>query len=397
LKEADIAGIAHSQGSSIEETARKVRYQFLFEQALKYQAQAVAVAHTADDQIETVLMHLLRGAGLAGLKGMNYRTQKNPWSNVIALVRPLLGVFRDEVLDYCTEWNLHPAYDCTNLDITFFRNRIRNELIPELKTYNAGIKLNLLRMTQTLAQDDQALDLLTQGAWEDTCVEKGEGGVALKVDRLLVQPLGIQRRLIRQAISILRPGLRDIDFATVEKALSFVSQPTQSKQCDLANGLCLLQEGRKMWIANWAGDLPTDDWPQINSASLQLAIPGYANLSDRWRIQASPVDNIREAFEQALDNNDPYQAWIDLHDIQPNLSIRSPLPGDRFQPLGLDGQSIKLSDFFINVKVPRRIRNQWPLVCVRTGIVWIPGYRIAHPYRLTSGSTQAIFLRLFKD
>ena len=397
LEEADIDAYARGHAFSIEEAARKVRYQFLFEQARQHQAQAVAVAHTADDQVETLLMHLLRGTGLSGLKGMSYRMHPTPWSNEIALIRPLLGVFRDEVLSYCNEQGLHPVFDRSNLDTTFYRNRIRGELIPTLETYNLGIKSNLLRMAQTLASDDQVLGMLTNDAWQDCCLELVATGIALKIDSLLAQPLGIQRRLVRHAISILRPGLRDIDFSAIERTLLFLLEPTRSEQLDLTNGLRLLREGDKLWIANWKGDLPTDDWPQINSTPRQLTIPGCIDLHGKWHLRATYVMDIQKATAQAADNTDPFQAWIDLWTPQSSLLIRPPLPGDRFQLLGMNGRQVKLSDFFVNVKMPRRVRRNWPLVCLGNDIVWIPGYRISHTHRLTVSSTQVIFLQLFKD
>ena len=122
----DTRAYAEAHSLSIEEAARVLRYRFLFEQARQHAAQAVAAGHTADDQVETVLMHLLRGAGLVGLKGMAYRMLPNPWSSEIALLRPLLGVWRSQVIEYCEEHALQPVLDRTNLDTTYFRNRLRH-------------------------------------------------------------------------------------------------------------------------------------------------------------------------------------------------------------------------------------------------------------------------------
>jgi tRNA(Ile)-lysidine synthase len=397
LEEADITAFARSHGLSIEEAARIVRYQFLFKQAGQHQAQAVAVAHTADDQVETVVMHLLRGAGLTGLKGMSSRLLPNPWSGEIALIRPLLGIFRDEILAYCSENDLQPVFDHSNLDTTFFRNRLRQELIPILETYNTGVKTNLLRMAQTLAGDDQVLETLTNAAWQDCCMGQGMVGIALDTGSLLAQPLSIQRRLVRRAISFLRPGLRDIDFATVERTLAFAQQPIRSAQLDLASGLRLSWEGERLWVANWEAGLPIGDWPQMVAQSLQLSVPGYISLPGKWHIQAEPVGDVQEAITQASTNTNLFQAWIDLHSYQLPFVLRTLLPGDRFQPLGMDGLSVKLSNFFINVKMPRRVRQLWPLVCLGGVITWIPGYRLAHSHRLTSSSTRVVFLQMVKD
>jgi tRNA(Ile)-lysidine synthase len=396
VKKIDITAFARSKSLSIEEAARIARYQFLFEQAGLHEAQAVSVAHTADDQVETILMHLLRGTGLSGLKGMRYRTRPNPWSTEIPLVRPLLGVFREEVLVYCSEWDLHPVFDRSNLDTTFFRNRIRRELIPELETYSSNFKQILWRMAQIIDGDNRVLDLYTADAWQNSCLEQRSGSVVLKMDGLLAQPLGIQRRIIRRAISILRPGLRDIDFATIEKVLYFLRQPAQNGEWDLANGMRMLREGETLSIADWVADLPTSDWPQMDKTPLQLTIPGCLDMLNGWRIQAEVITNIQEAISQALNNPHPYEAWIDTLDNQRSIIVRTLIPGDRFQPHGMEGHSVKLSDFFINVKVPRRARRNWPLITLGDEIAWIPGYRLAHQHRLQSNTRHAIHLKLFK-
>jgi tRNA(Ile)-lysidine synthase len=397
LHKVDISAYALRNTLSVEEAARKVRYQFLFEQALQNNAQAVVVAHTADDQVETVLMHLLRGAGLTGLKGMSFRSQPNPWSSEIALVRPLLGVFREDVMEYCSERGLQPVFDRSNLDTTYFRNRIRAELLPVLETYNINIKSTVLRMAQTLAGDDQVLDGVIHGAWKDCCLEQGVGSVALNSTKLLSKPLGIQRRLVRTAISYLRPGLRDIDFAAIEKVLFFMQQSGQNTQSDLINGLCLIREGDAVWIADWKSNLPTESWPQIDMPSYELPVPGRIDFQNGWHLQSDLVGDVQDAMVNAQKNIDPFKAWINVGEPLSLLKIRSALPGDRFQPLGMEGHSTKLFDFFINIKVPRRLRLHWPLVYLGNEIAWIPGYRISHVHRLTSSTVNVVFLHLFKE
>lgn len=395
LEEVDIHAFASNHGLSTEEAARIVRYRFLFEQAHQAQAQAVAVAHTADDQVETVLMHLLRGSGLPGLKGMDTRMLPNPWSEQIPLVRPFLGIFREEILAYCSEFDLKPVFDRTNLDTTLFRNRIRKELMPSLETYNPNIKKQLWRMARILAGDDWVLESITGLANKNCFLVQSADSIAINAGVLFGQPLGIQRRLIRQAIASLRPGLRDVDFSMIERTLSFAREPARNAEIDLADGLRLVMEGEKLWIANWEKDIPAGDNPHIDYTPLQVAIPGWLDLPGGWRLMVELVQDIHGAIDQASMNTDPYRAWIDILDNQPVFTIRPTRPGDRFQPLGMGNHSIKLSDFFINVKVLRRLRRSWPLVCLGETIVWVPGYRVAHPFRLTPTTKQAVFLRLF--
>ncbi len=156
----DVRGYAESKGLSIEEAARTLRYRFLFEQARECDAQAVAVGHTADDQVETVLMHFLRGAGLTGLKGMSYRSFLPVFDESIPVVRPLLDIWREETVEYCAANGLSPYYDPSNDSPDFLRNRIRHLLIPQLETYNPRFREALWRTAHSLAGDYSALSEL---------------------------------------------------------------------------------------------------------------------------------------------------------------------------------------------------------------------------------------------
>ena len=289
-------------------------------------------------------MHLLRGAGLSGLQGMAYRTLPNPWSETIPLVRPLLGVWREEIMAYIKERDLHPAFDPTNQDRTFFRNRLRNELIPSLESYNPKARERVWKMAQVLQEDYAVIAGVVQAAWEACELEAEDGHILLDLPTFKAQPLGVQRHLLRRAIAFLRPGLRDIDFESIERGLSLLASPGPNRQCDLGAGLQMFLEGERVWIASGAAALPAVEWPQLPpSARLPLAVPGRLALPGGWVLKAERVD-LAVAQEQAARNNDPYQAWITADEIQAPLEVRSRLPGERFKPFGLQGHSQKLSD-----------------------------------------------------
>ena len=374
----DVAGYASQAGLSIEEAARNLRYQFLFEQAEQHGLQAVAVGHTADDQVETVLMHLLRGAGLSGLRGMSYYSLPNPWSRTIPLVRPLLGVWREQIMAYLERQGLEPSLDLSNLEKRYYRNRLRHELIPQLEALNPGARRRIWTMAALLQDEDEAIERVVEAAWGRCCLVENEAVVAFDPGCLREQPKGMQRRLLRRAIARLRPGLRDIDYETVERALDFVASPTQTGQMDLAAGLRLAIDGGRLWLAGWGTSLPDAGAPQLGSAeSLDLVVPGETRLTSQWVFCAEilPTDEVRIAQAQA--NSDPFQAWLDLERLSQPFLIRARLPGERFRPLGMGGHSLKLSDFMVNVGLPRRLRDHWPLLVAGDEIAWVPGYRIA--------------------
>ena len=165
--EVDVERLASEHSLSLEEAARNVRYRYLFEQADKMAVVAVLVGHTADDQVETILMHLLRGSGLSGLRGMEYRLLPNPWSDRIPLVRPLLSTWRSDILQYLTENKIEPVIDQSNLDTAFFRNHLRHDLLPLLDSFHPGVRQNLLRLGVTVRDDFVVLQQLVDQAWDD--------------------------------------------------------------------------------------------------------------------------------------------------------------------------------------------------------------------------------------
>lgn len=393
--DSDVYAFAKEHASSIEEAAREQRYNFLFTLAQKENAQAVVVGHTADDQVETVIMHLLRGSGLAGLRGMTYRNLPNAWSHETALVRPLLGIWRDEVLRYCFDRGLTPVFDSSNLDQTYFRNRIRHDLIPILSEYNPKVKDTIFRTADILSGDNEIISAVVDTAWKKCLYKEGNGYIALNIERFRMQLLGVQRYLVRRAIAFHQPDLRDIDYDTVERVISFVGEPTETLQRDLVAGLVLYLEGDLLWLMQKDAKFPESDFPIVRgSMILDLYLPGALYLGNSWEFHSEILELTVDLRRKVFDNQDPFEAWLDERKLQSPLKIRSRIPGDRIHPLGMGERSVKLADFMINVKMPRRARQNWPLVCSQGTIIWIPGYRIHHAYRITKDSRSVANLKL---
>lgn len=383
----DVAGYASRNSMSIEEAARQLRYEFLFRIAAEHGAQAVAVAHNADDQVETVLMHLLRGAGPRGLRGMAAYSLPNPWSASIPLVRPFLGIWRREILEYCQTNGLDPIEDSSNRDTTYFRNRLRHELLPKLDQFSPGFRQRLHQMANLLGEETALIETLAEDAWRHCLAERTGEYIRLNRSCLLAEPLAVRRLLMRRAGEEMRPGLRDLDFDAVQRALEMCSHNVTVPQ-DWVAGLCLLVEGEDVWIADWEADLPVD-WPQAPAQATHLEAPAALKLNSGWLLE---IDEAAAGGE--LHNPDPFQAWLDHDRVGDELVLRRRRPGDRFQPLGMQTGSQKLADFFINEKLPRRARDGWPLLCKGEEIVWVPGHRLAHTFRLRPESRRVLKLSL---
>ena len=388
----DVRAYAAEHSLSIEQAARSLRYRFLFAEAERAAAQAVVTAHHADDQVETLLLHLLRGSGLDGLQGMAAYALPNPWSEVIPLVRPLLGIPKSELLAYCQTQNLQPVEDESNADPAYLRNRLRHELLPALEAAAPGLRPALLRLAELAQADVAVLEQQVDEIWKSCLRSTGEGYLEFDLPALAGQPLALQRRLLRRFMSHLRPGLADVDFQAVERAVAFLRG--EFKQTDLVGGLYLRSEGQSAWLARWEAPLPGDHWPQWSGEVLFFSPPYQVTLGAGWQLSAELLPVSAELWEQVRQNANPYQAWLDAEQAGARLWLRTRRPGDRFQPLGLGGQRQKLSDLMINVRLPVRARNHWPMVGSGAEILWAPGLALAHPARLTETSELACHLNL---
>jgi tRNA(Ile)-lysidine synthase len=396
IESGDVRAFADQEKLSIEEAARIMRYRFLMRQAQRFGAQAVAVGHTADDQVETVLMHFLRGAGLAGLKGMTYRTVVKLFDPKIPIVRPLLDMWREETVVYCATHGFRPRHDPSNASLDFFRNRLRHLLIPTLESYNPRFREVLWRTSRSLAGDHEILSEILDDIWKSCVVQQSGDFVTFDASALSKRSVGLQRNLIRRAISCLRPEETDINFATLERAAQFIAETGQRGRMNLSGDLHMLREGMLIYVIAGEATLPIERWPQMpdDSATISLKIPGSITLSGDWKLTCERWNIASLAMQQATSNDDPFQVWLDAKGISDALELRVRQDGDRFEPLGMDGHEMKISDFFINVKLPQRARDRWPLLCMGEKVVWVPGYRPAHPFRLTDSTRQALYFSM---
>ncbi len=394
LERTEVRQLADARGASLEAVAREVRYTFLFRVARQVHAQAVAVGHTQDDQAETILLHLLRGSGLTGLQGM--RPKIYLWDPSIPLIRPLLGVARYETLAYCREHDLPYHEDPSNRDLRFTRNRIRHKLLPLLeREFNPRIRQALARLGTIVQHEIAVLEDLARQAWERVVQETGPGYVLWDLAAMRAQPPGLRYHLWRRIVHLLRPGF-EIALEDVERAEAWL-QHRHPGPVDWFGGLYLALEPPHRGItARWGADLPTAFWPQLPETEdpLPLAWGQRLALEAGWMLEASFPQDAAPLHEQDSFPGGPNEAWIDADTVGNPLYVRGRRPGDRFAPLGMDGHTMKLSDFFINVKLPRRARDRWPLVVHNDTIVWIPGYRLAHPFRVRPETRRVLRLRL---
>jgi tRNA(Ile)-lysidine synthase len=420
IEAVNVISVAQEHRLSLEEAARQVRYGFLADVARRVGAHAVAVGHHADDQSETVLMHLLRGTGLAGLRGMlpsidlkklryirSTPTPTSPSSQIphVRLIRPLLSVTRAAIENYCRVHSLSPRFDRSNLDTTIFRNRLRHELLPLLETYNPNIRALLWRTAELAAVDHATLTAAVDDAWEQEVTEENENHISFDLDGWRALPLALQRATLRRAAYQLRPRLRDVDFIHVKAAVDVASNGSTGAQATLPQGLLLSVGYQTLRLAIADAHPPAPNWPLLwNDEPIPVAVPGKTHLPSSsllgpalWSLEAG-ICNVER--NTALINPDRWTAYLDMDQLDDLLTLRRRRPGDRFQPLGMDGNSVLVSDFMINAKIPRRWREHIPLLVHNrqgaTGedkIAWIVGWRIDERAKIAPKTHRTVRLR----
>lgn len=355
---ADVPGMrATARGP--QDAARQARYAFLNRVADERQAGRIAVGHTADDQAETLLAHLLRGAGSRGMAGMAAVQGR--------VIRPLLSAWRTEVEMYCGTRGLQPLRDPSNLDRRYLRNRIRTELLPQLASYNPRVRERLVALATILADQDDLVNRLAEAA-------AGEAVGDNQIKRAAFHQLhpAVQRGLLRRLFP-------DLTFEQVEAARSALrASPGRSFQIDGRLHLVTAHESVSVGP-------PT---PAVTPFDADLPVPGSVTLpSVRLHLQAR---RCRCSHQTA---SSPGKAHVDLDTLALPLNVGPRRRGERFQPLGMQHRK-RVQDFLVDRKVPQAERDRIPMVRDRSGIIWIPGLTITERARITPESTRILHLEI---
>ena len=378
---ADVRQAAREAGRSVEDMARQLRYAFLDSAADRLSADVIAVGHSLDDQAETFVLRLMRGAGSRGLSGIRPRAGR--------VVRPLIEIARAELREFSRQRGLISRDDPSNRDLTIPRNRVRHELIPYLeREFNPDIT-HVLARAASLARADE--DRLQQEAIDlaSTIVLSTTGGKT-EIDAIALRSLdpALSSRIVLQALTLSSQG-RFVGFEHVDEVLRLAGA---------ADGASADLPGQR---ATRRGDViilgppvarTREDRGRPNSFRVPLSIPGEVTLDNQgWAVSAHRSDSVewRDGFGPARG----LEVAIAADPISLPLAIRSRRRGDRFRPLGM-GHRKKLQDFLVDRKIPREIRDSLPLVVDgEDRIVWVVGESVAEDFRVTEPSRGVLLLK----
>ena len=394
----DVNAYRRRRRASLEHAAREVRYAFLGEVAGAQGADAIAVAHTSDDQAETVIMHIIRGSGLTGLRGMEPLAQRTIGGVDSVILRPFLGVSGAETRAYCTAVGLQPRDDETNRSPKMRRNRLRLDLIPRLEEYNPAVRDALVRLSRSVAHDLRYLESNLDDVWGEA-VQVGDGQVTIEKGVFLWLEPALQRHLLRRAAAVARGERADLEEAHVDRMIGLM-EGAPGRTLDLPGGVFLTTSYDQALLTRTGQDpspLPVLGGPY------RLKVPGETQTGG-WRVKATLVDpnapqvesvHAQDSRVGAAPGPEGGTALLSRRSLQGNLVVRARRPGDRFQPLGM-ANAKKLQDFMVDAKIPRHWRDRIPLVVTDRGVAWVAGWRVAEWAKVIERKEWRLQLRLIR-
>ena len=365
----DVAEYCREHGISAQTGAREVRYAFLARVAAGAGASRIATAHTANDQAETLLLRMLRGAGLSGLSGIP-PVRDN-------IIRPLIAVTKAEVLEHLRSAGIEFVSDPSNANPVYARNRIRMELIPLLKQFNPRIVETLAAEAALLRDEDEAAEARLAIEADSVMTREGEH-VVLARGKFNALSKALQRRLLRKAAESAAGGPVDLSFVQAEEILSFLSFAQTGRRMDVPGGLAIEREYER-FVITAAGE--------NTGFGRGLLVPGRTEIPEAGLLVETAILEKPDQAAQlplpkaGLEENNFWQAQFDYDKINAPLEVRTRRSGDWFRPSGMGGKSKKLHDFFIDAKVPRQRRERVPLLATPSAILWVVGFRLDERFR----------------
>ncbi len=357
--------------TGIEAWARRERYRFFHQAKEQAGMEGVAVAHTRDDQAETVLFSLLRGAGHRGLAGMPM--MRDGW-----IIRPLLDCSRQDVLRYLSVKKLPYLTDVSNMDVRYTRNKIRHVLLPLLeREFSPRIRQHLIHLAEALREEEEWIEAQAHAAYARAQREGGQ----LSLPGVLAEPAALRPRLFRLWLEN-SAGIQDLSFRHL-KNLCALTEGRITGEVELPKAMVVRREGEVLQL------LPKQPFSETSSYCYPLAEGETLTiLEGQWQVSLSyPLAWDGSSF--GVWEADPWQAIFDADALAEPLSVRSVRAGDRMRPLGMQGHK-KVHDMFADKKIAVRQRLLWPVILCGTEIIWTPGCRQGERGKVTA-ATRRVF------
>ena len=395
----DVAALSKVKKKSIEETAREERYRLLEEVRHRHHAGKIALGHHAQDQAETVLMNLLRGSGREGLKGMQ------PVRDGV-YIRPLLEMTRAEIDNYLSEYNIHCLTDPSNVDESYFRNRVRHRLVPELKArYDQRLEDHLCRTAEIFRLEDDYLRQTVESLYDDPQIVQNDGvhqETRISIPGFLNLHEALQGRLIKHLLLAQASRIQGIGYVHIRDVKALMQSARPGGLLHLPFGMEARREYDFLVIGRRKGP-PRDPGTEGRKHGIEPAcrleegiivhgpdIPGQIRMEMRnLSLLLDVVDRTEVHFGSSG------VVYMDYACVQPPLRIRTLQPGDRIQPLGMSGMK-KLNKLFIDRKIPLYARKDILLVVDGYSVIWVAGQMLSERVKITDRTTKVLKIEMIE-
>jgi len=385
---------AEKEKLSIEDAGRKARYDFFLNISEKMGYSRIATAHHAGDNAELILMNMLRGAGKSGLSGIPPIRGTGGKS----IIRPLIHLSKNEIHTFLSENGLHYVQDSTNHDTKYLRNRIRHNLIPEMKSsYNPKIVEALNRMGTIIQNEENWIEKIVDSEMKGLISQENESAIRCAASHLMEKPLPLRRRIVRSLIRQVKGDLKQMTYDHIDSILHLIERDLSEGQVHLPDEILIEVSAGQVLISKKkriARPPKTNSQPEVvfsynvskpdSSAKTILIKEIGKQIRFSETVITGPVD-----FSEMESN----VAWIDMDRIEFPLTIRNIIPGDRFSPLGVAGTQ-KVKKFFINNKIRRSGRATCPILISNDRIVWVGGFQIDNSAKVTSSTKKILKVEL---
>lgn len=358
----DVPAYKQDKQMGTQIAAREMRYRFFAEQMEKYEADYLALGHHGDDQVETMVMGLVRSANSSDFSGIPVKRAFATGS----IIRPLLGVTKEEINAYLEAREIIPRIDPTNNETVYTRNFFRKKIIPLLKEKNSNIHTTVQHLSETLGEDEQYLRGEAGKVFNEIVELDAEGmGAAFEIDVFQAQHSALQRRIFHLILNYLYDRLpKDLSYVHEEQFFALLQNEKGNVQIDFPGHLKLEKVYGKLFF-----NFLTQEEHLIFHKTLE--VPGHIDFPDGSTVSAF--------YNNTYYGQHKYSYFCNIEEIALPLHIRTRLAGDRMRWKGLAG-SKKVKDIFIDAKVPKKDRAKWPIVTDNNGeILWLIGLKKGQP------------------
>lgn len=384
VKKIDVPFYAKKRRLSKQEAAREVRYSFLREVADKTGANKIALGHTADDQAETFIMKLIRGAGPKGMAGIypSYEEQEGR-----ALIRPLIELGRREIIDCLRKNRIQFVKDPSNISDLYLRSRIRNKFIPHLeKKYNPKIKETFVRSAEILREEDSFLEDYSRKILKGLLKLKDKERIEISIEPFLKLDRAIKRRLLRIIIEELRGDIKGFSMHHIDEVMDSIAAGRTGRRINLPKGVTVQRDYDLLSIYLKDARNQTSDF---RHGTYNVNVPGITEIPELGLTLWTEIKKAPAGF-----GNGKAQAAFDIEKIPGKIMVRKKREGDFFYPFGMDGKKKKLKSYFIDKKVRREERDKIPILLSGDDIIWVVGYRMDERFRVDEGTKMVLIVKV---